>query len=157
MASLNEPDNIEWNVQRLSNSESSPTFEQLEARANYLHQIFYPEVLALLKLTEQQGLDVFSIRGSYAGAFGLPQFLPSTYLRYATDGNKDGIIDLMNTDDAIWSISHFLSAEGWNSRVPLRENRDVIWKYNHSLPYIDTILKVAFLLEQHAKEAPREK
>ena len=115
MASLNNPRNIEKNLKRLRETDPSITHEQLEKRADYLDSIFFPEVAALIRLDEQGKVKIFSLYGSYAGAFGLSQFLPSTFIRYAVDGNRDGIVDLMTIDDAIWSISHFLSAEGWET------------------------------------------
>ncbi len=151
MASLNEPDNVERNYKRLHALDDSVTLEQLEKRAAYLDTVFFPEVESLLKLNLDGRLNVFSLYGSYAGAFGLPQFLPGTYMRHAADGDRDGRVDLMNIHDAVWSIAHYLSAEGWNNKVTLGENRKVVWQYNHSEPYVDTVLKAAFLIEKQWK------
>ena len=148
MASLNEPSNVKKNYERLKKSDPTVTLGALEQRADYLDEVFYPEVVALLRLTQHEKMDIFSIKGSTAGAFGLGQFLPSTFLRYAADGNRDGVIDLLNPEDAVWSVAHYLSAEGWNDKIPRAGNRDVIWKYNHSEPYIDAVLKVSILLDR---------
>ena len=61
-------------------------------------------------------LDVLSVKGSYAGAIGIPQFMPSSYLRYAVDFDGDGIADLSNSaTDAIGSVANFLRQHGWAS------------------------------------------
>jgi membrane-bound lytic murein transglycosylase B len=54
-----------------------------------------------------------SISGSYAGAFGLPQFLPSSAIKYGIDGNGDKKVNLFNVDDAIMSVANFLKQNGW--------------------------------------------
>jgi len=61
--------------------------------------------------------------GSYAGAIGLPQFMPGSIRRFAVDGNNDGKIDLRNSpEDAIASVANFLKAHGWVSGEPIYLN-----------------------------------
>ncbi len=71
------------------------------------------ELIALSKYCLQSKVDCFGIKGSYAGAFGLVQFMPSSLLAYGVDGNGDGIIDLSQPVDAIPSAANFLKAHGW--------------------------------------------
>ena len=60
------------------------------------------------------GVDSLSVKGSSAGAIGIPQFMPSTYLKYAVDFDGDGIADLVGSPtDAIGSVARFLKAHGW--------------------------------------------
>jgi membrane-bound lytic murein transglycosylase B len=57
---------------------------------------------------------------SYAGAIGLPQFMPGSILQFATDGDKDGVIDLRNSSrDAIFSVANFLKVHGWQPGMPI--------------------------------------
>ena len=62
----------------------------------------------------KRGIDVFSVRGSYAGAIGIPQFMPGSTRRYAVDFDGDGKIDLQKSRaDAIGSVANFLKVHGW--------------------------------------------
>ena len=73
------------------------------------------EFLLALKLMEREELLAEDMKGSWAGAVGHTQFMPSNYLRYAIDGDGDGKIDLWNSRrDALASAANFLSQLGWN-------------------------------------------
>lgn len=107
----------------------------------------YRELKALLRYTEREEIDIFKITGSYAGALGIPQFMPSNIIRYATDGNMDGRIDLFEHADAIASIANFLKKCGWYRGIDDEKAKKVIRQYNPSSYYIDTILQVAQMLK----------
>lgn len=82
--------------------------------------LFRRELEALLLLAREEDRDPWSYRGSYAGAIGLPQFMPSSLRNYAVDFDGDGHIDLANSaDDAIGSIARFLRAQGWQPDQPI--------------------------------------
>jgi membrane-bound lytic murein transglycosylase B len=77
-------------------------------------EFFRGELEQYLLFTREQGLDVFSVKGSYAGAIGIPQFMPGSYRRYAVDYDGDGATDLRaNPVDAIGSVANFLVRHGW--------------------------------------------
>lgn len=81
-------------------------------RADY----FRGELEKYLLLARRTHIDALTTKGSYAGAIGIPQFMPSTYLRYAVDFDGDGVADLRNSPvDAIGSVANFLRAHGWGS------------------------------------------
>jgi membrane-bound lytic murein transglycosylase B len=85
-------------------------------RADY----FREELEQYLLFTREQGLDVFSVRGSYAGAIGIPQFMPTSLRRYAVDFNGDGHIDLSRSSaDAVGSVANFLKEHGWQAGEPV--------------------------------------
>ena len=68
----------------------------------------------LLVLARDTGIDVFGLRGSYAGAVGMPQFMPGSIRRYAVDYDGDGVIDLAGSPaDVIGSVANFLARHGW--------------------------------------------
>ncbi|MCE2679503.1 MAG: lytic murein transglycosylase B [Burkholderiales bacterium] len=75
---------------------------------------FRSELEALFLLSRETGMDPLEIKGSFAGAVGLGQFMPSSWRRFAVDGNLDGTIDLFHSvDDAVASVGNFLKIHGW--------------------------------------------
>jgi membrane-bound lytic murein transglycosylase B len=97
------------------------------------------ELLDLLSLCNSNRINPFSIRGSPAGAFGLCQFVPSSYLAYGTDGNGDGVVDLFDFSDAMASTANYLRSNGWNSRDARKQFR-AIMAYNHCENYVKAVL-----------------
>jgi membrane-bound lytic murein transglycosylase B len=80
---------------------------------------FRGELEEFLLLTRELKLDPLRIKGSYAGALGVPQFLPSSYRRYAVDFDRDGKRDLWNHSDAIGSIANYYKTYGWRAGEPI--------------------------------------
>jgi membrane-bound lytic murein transglycosylase B len=75
---------------------------------------FRAELVNYLLLARDSGADVFAARGSYAGAMGIPQFMPGSIRRYGVDFDGDGTIDLQRSaTDAIGSVANFLREHGW--------------------------------------------
>lgn len=143
LANIAEPDNVKWNYNRLKKEDPKVTLQSVRDRAKYLEDTFYPEVLVLFQLASQRKIDLIKLKGSIAGAFGMPQFLPSSYMRHAVDGNNDGVISLFDLEDAVYSVGSFLSFYGWDDNLPVEGKLKVLWFYNHSRPYGMTILRVA--------------
>ena len=80
--------------------------------------LFRPEFIAALEMLDR-GVPRSRLKGSWAGATGHPQFLPSVYLRLAVDGNGDGDVDIWNSEiDALASIANYMSKAGWKPNVP---------------------------------------
>ena len=103
----------------------------------------YEELKALIKYTKQQGVAPETIKGSYAGAMGISQFMPSNALRLAKDGNNDGRIDLFTHADAIFSVANYLKHHGWKTGIARQKQHEVLFRYNHSNYYVDTLLKIS--------------
>ncbi len=143
IATTNAPDNLKQNYTEARKKDPSVTFEQVAARGLYLEQTFLPEIIALLEIAERNDIDPLAMKGSRAGAFGLPQFLPTTYLRFGTDGDKDGRVSLYNEADAVLSAAHFLSHHGLRADTPMEQKRTILWNYNKSDSYIDTVLRLS--------------
>ena len=107
----------------------------------------YKELKAFLTYTRLHGIDPISVRGSYAGALGIAQFMPSNILVYGRDGNGDGRINLFEDADAIFSIASYLKHYGWKPGINRKQAYKVVYHYNHSSYYVNTILKITDLLE----------
>ena len=81
-------------------------------------EFFSNELLTLLRLIETNQIDYKTLYGSWAGAFGYFQFMPSTMKNYAIDYDKNTYIDLKNNNDAYASAANYLSQIGWNDKLP---------------------------------------
>lgn len=151
LAMANEPDNVQSNIRRHSKgvpaARRADVERRVRQRAKELEGIFYPEVVAMFRLSDQTGVDPLAIRGSGSGAFGMPQFLPSSYLNFAVDGNGDGRVSLYDPADAAASAANYLARHGWQAGISRSQQRQVIWTYNHSDPYIATVLFLAAEIE----------
>lgn len=115
--------------------------KKIEARAKKKAEWAINEILALEKMSKQRKINVAGIHGSWAGAFGMSQFLPSSYMSWAVDGNSDGVIDLFNKKDAIFSVANYLKTNGWGTADS--NKRAAVFHYNNSNDYVDAILKLA--------------
>jgi membrane-bound lytic murein transglycosylase B len=152
LAMANEPANVRYNVERrtrgLSPAAAAAMERKVRNRAQYLEDTFYPEVRATFVLAKKVNIDPLGLRGSGSGAFGLPQFLPSNYLRFGVDANGNGRVSLYEPDDAIASAARYLEAHGWRPDISAAEKRRVIWAYNRSDAYVDTVLGLSERIEQ---------
>ncbi|WP_456370810.1 lytic murein transglycosylase [Thermodesulfatator atlanticus] len=110
----------------------------------------FRELCALLRYSSSNGLDPLAIKGSVFGAFGLPQFVPSSVLHYGYDLNRDGKIDLFTLEDALASMANYLARHGWKNAKSREDKLKVIMTYNKSKPYAETVLKLASQLEDAA-------
>lgn len=100
------------------------------------------ELAVFLEYCASHQLDPFSLSGSWAGAMGYCQFLPSSLKQCGVAANGRGPVDLFTHDDAIFSIACYLHKSGFQ-----RENRAswrrAVYSYNHSDAYVDTVLTLA--------------
>ena len=81
-------------------------------------EFFTNELITLLQLIETGKIDYTTLYGSWAGAFGYFQFMPSTIINYAIDHNKDNYIDLKNNEDAYPSAANYLKKIVWKKNKP---------------------------------------
>jgi len=103
----------------------------------------YGELKALLLLAERDGADPLGIRGSIYGAIGLCQFMPTNVIAYGVDADRDGRTDPFAKPDALHSIANYLRGYGWREGLDREGQQRVIFGYNHSTVYADTILALA--------------
>ena len=92
------------------------------ARAKF----FRDELEQFLLLTRDARLNPLGVKGSYAGAMGAPQFMPSNYRRYAVDADANGRVDLWNSwSDVCASVGNYLKEHGWNAGEPVLSEASV--------------------------------
>lgn len=121
--------------------------EKFDRKADKKSKWAYSELKAFLNHTTTEKIDPVKIKGSYAGAMGISQFMPSNIPELAKDGNNDGSIDLFNHADAISSIAFYLKHHGWKPGISQQMAQKVVHHYNHSERYVDTVLKISKLLK----------
>ena len=98
-------------------------------------QFFQNELFHFLILCREQKLNPLKLRGSFAGAMGLPQFMPSSYRRYAIDFNGDGKKDLFSTKaDIIGSVANYFYTYGWKRGQAIATRARVIGRRYKKLP-----------------------
>lgn len=107
----------------------------------------YRELKAYLLHARTEGFDPTRVNGSFAGAMGIAQFMPSNIGPLARDGNDDGRINLFDDADAIASVASYLKQHGWRPGIDRQQAAKVIYHYNHSDRYVQAVLKVSELLE----------
>jgi membrane-bound lytic murein transglycosylase B len=146
MASLFDDEVKELLWQKISNTPEldRATFEE---KADRKAKWAYRELKAFLNHVTREGYDPIGINGSFAGAMGISQFMPSNIPELAKDGNGDGRIDLFNHADAIASIAYFLKRHGWRPGMDRAGAEKVIYHYNHSDRYVEAVLKISEILK----------
>jgi membrane-bound lytic murein transglycosylase B len=147
MASLKEPWVLEmfWDKVPPKRRLERAAFEKKAASKS---EWAYKELKALLKYTDRESMATADIVGSYAGAMGIAQFMPSNALSLAVDGNKDGRVDLFDHSDAIASVANYLKRYGWKPDIDRDAAKKVVMHYNHSTYYANTVLKIMDLLKE---------
>tara|TARA_A100001234_G_scaffold175389_1_gene157038 strand:- start:200 stop:1174 length:975 start_codon:yes stop_codon:yes gene_type:complete len=113
-------------------------------------KFFKKELFNALKILEYKHIDSDSLKGSWAGAMGQSQFMPSSYLSYAVDFNNDKKIDIWNThSDVFASIANYLKVHGWKKNKPwsleLKRMNNTEIDLKKSYSYKELKNKVVFL------------
>ncbi len=101
------------------------------------------QIVAFLTAYRKFKVKLYEIEGSWAGAFGIPQFLPVSYLNFAIDGNKDGRIDLFNLEDAVYSIANYFIKHGWK-----KNKSKAIFLYNRDSNFVEGVEAYAKKLKE---------
>jgi membrane-bound lytic murein transglycosylase B len=113
----------------------------------------YSELKALILYAHFNGYDPLNLPGSIYGAIGLCQFMPTSALIYGVDADQDGRINLFVKADAFYSIANYLREHGWSCQMDRASQNRVVYAYNHSDVYANTVLAVADKL----RSKPRRK
>jgi membrane-bound lytic murein transglycosylase B len=142
MAALEDPVTREYFWSNLS-EERRLSKKDFEEKADRKSDWAYKELKAFLTYVGKEKIDPLAPTGSYAGALGICEFMPSNILVYGQDGNGDGRIDLFEHADAIASIARYLKNYGWHPGIRKEDAYKVVLHYNRSSYYANTVLKVA--------------
>lgn len=102
----------------------------------------YNELKAFLVFCREQQADPAVVAGSYAGAMGFCQFMPTSAASHAADGDADGRVDLYTHADAIMSIGRYLKNHGYSPPMTKREMKKALFTYNKSDPYVITLIRI---------------
>jgi membrane-bound lytic murein transglycosylase B len=105
-----------------------PVFDTLATLAfeqNRRNKFFKKQLEEFILLSHRHNINPKNVKGSYAGAIGLGQFMPSSYKHFGIDFNKDGKVSLQHPDDAIASIANYLKEHGW------RDNEEVATRVSY--------------------------
>ncbi|MBV1932165.1 MAG: lytic murein transglycosylase B [Porticoccaceae bacterium] len=95
---------------------------------------FTQELENFLLLSREQDLNPLNLTGSYAGAMGYGQFMPSSYRAYAVDYSGDGVADIWNDPvDAIGSIANYFARHGWKTGAPITTRARIKGQYNRDI------------------------
>ncbi len=121
---------------------------RFEKKADQRAPWAYDELKAFLRYSLDTDIDPLHVEGSYAGAMGICQFMPSNIARYGADGNGDGRINLFDHTDAIFSVARYLQEHGWKPGLNEAEAIRIVKRYNYSEPYAKTVLGVAQKLKK---------
>lgn len=142
IALISSPENLQKNYQALREGNPDLSYEEIENLGKKRGEWAYRELKCFLKIIQDEKMDPLEVYGSYAGALGMAQFIPSSYITYAQ--SKKGLeYWLLNKEEAIFSIGNYLKSHGWKKNLTTEKKKRVLWYYNHSEPYIEAILQIA--------------
>lgn len=111
------------------------------------HGLAFENLVAVFQIAHQHGLEPLELRGSWAGAIGFPQFIPTSFRDLAVDGDDDGRIDLYDWPDTAHSICSHLVTKGGFDGDDASTWRPAVFDYNNSTPYVDGVLSYAEQLD----------
>ncbi len=159
LAAAATPENIEANIlhHRAVDPQTKPGIisKKVRERAEVLATTFLPHAAAAFSVAGYYGVEPLELRGSAAGAFGLPQFLPGNQRLFGVDADENRKVDLFSAPDAIFSVANFLSKSGWTKPLNAKKKRRALWEYNRSDAYISTALTLAADLNKDLKQSAR--
>ncbi len=140
LASLLDPDYLGEIRKRYAGEYPLLNDEDTIKRAQSKAQWALDELYHLVYIANELKIDPLSVMGSFAGAIGPAQFIPSTFRTYGIDGDEDGVRNPFNMKDAGASIGNYLNSLGWSEEAPMEIKRKAVWNYNRSQVYVNTIM-----------------
>lgn len=147
LAILDSAENLARNFSAIWEANPEVPYDWIEHLASRRAKWAYKELKRFLEIIRSEELDPLEVYGSIAGALGMPQFIPSSYIAYAVKKNSFKAW-LSDAESAIFSIGNFLKSHGWKRGLSTAQQKKLLWHYNRSDPYGETILEVARRLKK---------
>jgi membrane-bound lytic murein transglycosylase B len=142
MALMNSSEILRKNCDAFLQIDPELSCECIESRSRRKAEWAYQELKCFLNIIRQEKIDPLEVYGSHAGAMGIAQFIPSSYLNYALS-QKSFEDWLSSREEAIFSIGNYLGSHGWKKSLSVQKKKQILWYYNRSEPYVETVLKVS--------------
>lgn len=135
-----------WGIET-SYGENTGNYGVIESLATLAYdgrrsEFFRAELIKALKIAESDHITADNMSGSWAGAMGQCQFMPSSFLNFAVDYDGDGKRDIWNTNEDVFaSIANYLQSSGWNDDP--QNNFNVLLKWNRSRYFATAVVQLA--------------
>lgn len=152
---LKELTSLAIESERSKNRPTKHLAKMLRERAKRKSDWALDQLKALEQLHKKDKKMAEELLGSFAGAFGIPQFIPSSYWTYAKSLKIGKVADLYNPDDAISSVGNYLKKEGWSSKRKKRQMK-ALMHYNNSQDYAESILELSEKIIQSQQQASED-
>ena len=150
IALMDSADHLQRNYLILREKDPDLSYEWMESLAKRRANWAYHELKCFLNIIRYEKIDPLEVYGSYAGALGMAQFIPSSYLSYALN-QKSFEHWLLSKEAAIFSIGNYLKSHGWRKGLSIEKRKQILWYYNRSEPYGETILQLAQKIKHHER------
>jgi len=142
IALMDSPEILRKNCDTMREMDPELSCEWIESRSRRKAEWAYQELKCFLNIIRQEKIDPLEVFGSHAGAMGMAQFIPSSYLNYAL--SEESLEKwLLSRDEAIFSIGNYLRSHGWKRNLPIQKKKQILLYYNRSSPYVETVMKVS--------------
>jgi membrane-bound lytic murein transglycosylase B len=141
IALMGSPENVRKNCDAFRALDPEVSCDWIESRSRRKAEWAYQELKCFLNIIRQEKIDPLEVFGSHAGAMGMAQFIPSSYLNYALS-EESFKKWLLSKEEAIFSIGNYLRSHGWKRNLPVQKKKQILLSYNRSIPYVETVLQI---------------
>jgi membrane-bound lytic murein transglycosylase B len=149
----------ELNYRKPSSKSSAANYSYTELQNKVAQRLNSKSIWAMEQIKAMESLytptkdqnhfpDIISTRGSFAGAFGCSQFIPSSFKKYAVSSKSSKSPNLFDIKDCIFSVANFLRKSGWETQNP-KACSDALFEYNRVRDYGEVIVKLAEAAKEH--------
>lgn len=152
---LSVQQHLQRSASNYTNKVSAKARKEITKRTKIKAEWALSELKAIQAMHRRNKNTLPELRGSFAGAFGIPQFIPSSYVRWAQSASTKRPADLTRADDAILSVGNYLRLNGWKRKLA-KSHIPALMKYNNSKDYAKAILKLAKFVDNFAERVPAE-